>query len=74
MGFFVFICIKRIIFIIILILFTTSCATRRKGREYNDLRGLMSLDNTQLERNTEFHKQKYYSPKKRNHRWTLKKK
>jgi PBP1b-binding outer membrane lipoprotein LpoB len=64
---------KRIILIIILILFTSSCATRRKRMEYNDLRGLMLLENTQLGKNKEFYKQKYYNPKKRNHSRTLKK-
>jgi hypothetical protein len=64
---------KRIIFIIILLLFTNSCATRRKANEYNDLRGLMLLKNTELGKNKEFYKQKYYNPKKRNHRRILKK-
>jgi len=67
---------KKIIYIILLILFAlilSGCATKRKAREYNDLRGLMLLENNQLGRNKHFNSPKYQRTLKNNYKKILKK-
>lgn len=75
-AFFVFICVKKFVIIILLILFALlnySCATKRKANEYNDLRGLMLLENTQLGRNKHFNSPKYQRMLKNNYKKITKK-
>ena len=49
-------------------LFFCSCAVKRKTREYNDLRGLMLLENTQLGRNKHYNSPKYQRTLKNNYK------
>lgn len=69
-------CVKRITYIILLLilaLFLSNCATKRKANEYNNLRGLMLLDNRELKINKQYYHQKYYNQKKNKSKKYLKK-
>jgi len=58
---------KRIIIflLIILALILSGCATKKKARDYNEKRGLMLLENTELKRNSYFNSREYQKKKKR---------
>ena len=67
---------KRTILILILIIFTLltcGCATKKKAREYNEKRGLMLLENTELGRNKHYNSAKYQKTLKKNYKKIQKK-
>jgi hypothetical protein len=75
-GFFVFINVKKTVYIIIVIIFTiifSGCATRKKARDYSELRGLMLLKNTELGRNKVYNSPKYQRMLKNNYKKIVKK-
>jgi len=62
---------KKILYILsllILVLFLSSCATQRRAHDYNHLRGLMLLKNTQLGRNKHIMSPKYQRTLKNNYK------
>ena len=67
---------KKVAYIILLIIFAlilSGCATKREAREYNDLRGLMLLKNTELGRNSHYNSAKYQRTLKKNYKKIVKK-
>jgi hypothetical protein len=57
-----------IIFLLILSIIFGGCATKRKAKNYSELRGLMLLENTQLGRNKHYNSAKYQKTLKKNYK------
>jgi uncharacterized protein YceK len=57
-----------IILLIILALILSGCATKKKARDYNEKRGLMLLENTQLGRNKHYNSTKYQKTLRNNYK------
>ena len=59
---------RKTLYIIIVIIFAiifSSCATKRKANDFNEKRGLMLLENTELKRNNYFNSREYHRKLKR---------
>ena len=67
--------IKKILLMILIIfaMILSNCATEKKSRSYNNLRGLMLLENTQLGRNKHFNSPKYHKTLRHNYKKITKK-